>query len=207
MPNRKTVVRTNPTSNSIKEVSLKVLTFRELWDNYATGDPYNDPNGQYGNQCAIRMSVTFHRVGIEMKSFSQKLVKPAAGRSSVGRLLLDGKPTATRADELAEWLQLRPIAGLPPAENITGPDWASRVKGRTGIIAFSRYWTRDGEKSDDASGGHIDLWNGTRLTISGPIDSFATIGRMLGMNSFFAGYSFGFSDLRQSKQILFWEVK
>jgi len=35
-------------------------------------------------------------------------------------------------------------------------DWnqlASTIKGQTGIVAFSRYWTRDGEKSDDASRG------------------------------------------------------
>ena len=29
----------------------------------------------------------------------------------------------------------------------------STIKGQTGIVAFSRYWTRDGEKSDDASRG------------------------------------------------------
>ncbi|WP_089161235.1 type VI secretion system amidase effector protein Tae4 [Caballeronia sordidicola] len=207
MPNGKTVVSTNSTPNSVKDVHLNVITFRELWDNYATGNPYDDPNGQYGNQCAIRMSVTFHRVAIEMKSFSQKVIRPVPGKASIGRILLDGKPTATRADELAEWLQLRPIAGVALAENITGPDWQSKIKGRTGIVAFSRYWTRDGEKSDDASGGHIDLWNGTRLTISGPVDSLATIGRRLGMTSFFGGRRFGFSDLGQSKQILFWEVK
>jgi hypothetical protein len=34
MPNQKTIVRTNSTPNSIKEVSLKALTFKELWDNY-----------------------------------------------------------------------------------------------------------------------------------------------------------------------------
>ncbi|MEQ5843079.1 type VI secretion system amidase effector protein Tae4 [Paraburkholderia acidicola] len=207
MPNRKTVVKTNSTPNSVKEVHLNVLTFRELWDNYATGNPYDDPDGQHGNQCAIRMSVTFHRVGIEMKSFSQKVVKPAPGRASIGRILLGGKATATRADELAEWLKLRPIAGLRPAENITGPDWSSRVKDRTGIIAFLRYWSRERENPEDASGSHIDLWNGSRLTISSPANSFATMGRMLGMDSFFAEYPFGFSDLGQSKQILFWEMK
>jgi hypothetical protein len=57
------------------------------------------------------------------------------------------------------------------------------------------------------SGGHIDLWNGTRLTISGPIGSIATIGRRFGFNSFASVTPFGFSDLRQSKEILFWEIK
>lgn len=205
MPNKKTVVRTNPTPNSIKEVPLKAVTFAELWDAYPSGNPYD--NSAYGNQCAIRMSVTFHRVGIEMKSFSQKLVKPLSGQATIGRILLDGNATATRADELGEWLQLRPIAGLPPAENITGPDWESKVKGRTGIIQFSRYWTREGEGAADASGGHIDLWNGKRLTISSAPDSVATISRVLGFQSFAPGTSFGWSDLRNSKQILFWEIR
>ncbi|NML98418.1 hypothetical protein HHL24_10690 [Paraburkholderia sp. RP-4-7] len=205
MPNKPTVVRTNSTPGSIKVVELKALTFQELWDNYPVGDPYDNP--AYENQCAIRMSVTFHRVGIEMKSFSEKLVKPLSGQHSIGRILLGGRATATRADELGEWLQLRPIAGLSSAEDITGPGWESKVKGRTGIIQFTGYWTREGEKVADASGGHIDLWNGTRLTISGAADAFATIGRMLGRQSFWPGHTLGWSDLRHSKRILFWEIR
>ena len=153
------------------------------------------------------MSVTFHRVGSEMKSFSQKLVKPMPGKPTLGRILLDGKPTATRAYELAEWLRLQPLAGLPNAQDITGADWESKVKGRTGIVFFYGYWRQDGDSSDNLSGGHIDLWNGTRLTISGPIDSIATISRRFGFNSFAADLPFGSSDLRKSKQILFWEIK
>lgn len=152
------------------------------------------------------MSVMFHRVGIEMKSFSSKLVYPLSGQATIGRILLGGRATATRADELGAWLTLRPFAGLPKEQDVTGPDWLSKVKSRTGIIQFSRYWTRDGESEANASGGHLDLWNGTRLTISGPVNSVATIGRMIGVNSLFVGYSFGFSDLRNSKQILFWEI-
>lgn len=205
MPNKKTHVQTNTTQGSVKEVSLTALTFQELWHNYPSGDPYENP--AYKDQCAIRMSVTFHRVGIEMKSFSSNLVHPLSGQPSIGRIILDGKVVATRADELGEWLKLRPFAGLPKAEDITGPNWESKVRGRTGIIQFSRYWTRDGESTADASGGHIDLWNGSRLTISGPVDSIATIGRRFGMNSLFPGMPIGFSDLRNSKQILFWEIK
>ncbi|WGS48605.1 type VI secretion system amidase effector protein Tae4 [Paraburkholderia sp. D15] len=205
MPNRKIVVRTNNTPDSIKEVALKVVKFGEFWASYPRGNPYDNPD--YKDQCAIRMSIMFHRVGIGMKSFSSRLVRPASGQESIGRILLDGKPTATRADELGQWLNLRPFAGLPVAEDITGPDWQPKVKGRTGILLFSHYWRREGEDAGSASGGHIDLWNGSRLTISGPIGSIATIGRMFGMNSFFAGYSFGFSDLRNARQILFWEIR
>jgi hypothetical protein len=94
MPNKPTVVRTNSTPGSVKVVELKVLTFGDLWDNYPIGNPYDNP--AYNDQCAIRMSVTFHRVGIEMKSFSEKLIKPLSGQKSIGRIILDGKATATR---------------------------------------------------------------------------------------------------------------
>ncbi|MFM0315098.1 type VI secretion system amidase effector protein Tae4 [Paraburkholderia nemoris] len=201
MPNKPTVVQTNSTPGSIRVVELKVLTFQELWDNYPVGDPYRDPHtGRvppgYSNQCAIRMSVTFHRVGIAMKSYHRS-----------DRILIDGKSTASRADELAEWLKLRPFAGLPAPEDITGNDWESKVKGRKGIIEFSRYWTRHGEDAASASGGHIDLWNGSRLTVSSATDAIATFSRVIGVQSLFPGTDFGWSDLRNSKRILFWEIK
>ena len=195
MPNPRTVVRTNSTPGSVHVVQLRVVSFRELWENYPTGNPYNNPD--YKDQCAIRLSVTFHRVGIEMKSFSAKLVKPLSGQDSIGRVILDGKATATRANELGEWLKLQPFAGLGKAENITGADWLSRVKGRTGIIMFDGYWTRDGESDSAASGGHIDLWNGEKLT------GFGT-GARVSWNIVIPGV---WSDFRRSKTILFFPIK
>ncbi|BAX60810.1 type VI secretion system amidase effector protein Tae4 [Burkholderia stabilis] len=200
-----TKVRSTNTKGSEKEVPLAGVTFKELWDNFPSGNPYD--NAEYTNQCAIRLSVTLHRVGVGMKSFNAKNVKPMLGASSIGRILLDGKPTATRADELGAWLQLQPFAGLPKAENITGEDWESKVKGRTGIIQFSRYWTRSGESTANASGGHIDLWNGSRLTVSSMPGVVATFGRAFGMHAFLPETDFGWSDLRNSKQIHFWEIK
>ncbi|WP_433704211.1 type VI secretion system amidase effector protein Tae4 [Paraburkholderia sacchari] len=199
MPNKKTVVQTNNTPGSVKEVPLKSVKFAELWANYPSGNPYDNP--AYENQCAIRMSVTLHRVGIGMKSFSQKLIRPMNG-DKIGRILLDGKPTATRADEMGQWLKLQPFAGLSKAEDVTGPDWEAKVKGRTGIIQFSRYWSRDGESAANASGGHIDLWNGRKLTspsTGGAINTFMRF--MLGISSAW------YSDLGKSRQILFWEIK
>ncbi|AQH04059.1 hypothetical protein A9R05_34435 (plasmid) [Burkholderia sp. KK1] len=199
MPNRPTVVRTNSTPDSVKVVQLKAVTFQELWDNYPSGNPYDNP--AYKNQCAIRLSVTLHRVGIGMKSFSQKLIRPMNG-DKIGRILLEGKPTATRADEMGQWLKLQPFAGLPKAEDVTGADWEAKVKGRTGMIEFSRYWTRDGESTEHATGGHIDLWNGSKLTspsIEGRINTFMRF--TLGISSAW------YSDLGKSKTILFWEIK
>lgn len=209
MPNGPTTVRTNATPNSIKVVQLRAITFTELWDVYPSGNPYDNP--AYTNQCAIRVSVALHRVGVEMKSFSSKLVKPLGAQPSIGRILLNGKATATRANELGEWLKLQPFAGLGRTENITGPDWETRVNGRTGIIMFDGYWTREGEAAENASGGHIDLWNGSRMTINGFWGGLSTIGRYVGISSFRQGATVisgvSYSDLGKSKSILFWEIK
>ncbi|NIE64659.1 type VI secretion system amidase effector protein Tae4 [Burkholderia sp. Ax-1719] len=195
MPNRRVAIQTNPTPNSIKDIQLKVLTFNELWNSYPSGNPYKNPD--YPDQCAIRLSVAFHRVGIEMKSFSSKLVKPLARQSSIGRIILDGKATATRANELAEWLRLRPIAGVDKAEDITGENWVSRIKGRTGIVMFDGYWYREGEAVANPSGGHIDLWNGSKLTGIGT-------GFRVNWNIVIPGI---WEDFRKSRTILFFPLK
>jgi len=142
-----------------------------------------------------------------MKSFNSKTVKPMSGAKTIGRILLDGRPTATRAEEMGKWLQLQPFSGLPKVKDITGPDWESKVKGRTGIIQFSRYWTRGGESTTNASGGHIDLWNGSRMTVSSVPGVISTFGRVFGVHELLPDTDFGWSDLRNAKQILFWEIK
>lgn len=195
---QRATVRTNTIKNSVCKIDVPAVKFSDLWDNYVTGAPYNDTTGEYENQCAIRMSTTFHKIGIEMKSFSEKTLKPMPGKKTIGRILLNGKPTATRAQELAEWLKLQPFCGLPKQpENITGKDWAEKVKGRTGILMFDGYWTHDGELSASASGGHIDLWNGEKLT------GFGT-GLRVRWNIVIRGI---WSDFRNSKTILFFPIQ
>lgn len=204
-------VRTNTVKDSVCKIDVPAVKFADLWGSYVTGTPYKpgpDDKGDYSNQCALRMSATFHKVGVKMLSFSQKSVKPMPGAQVLGRVMMDGLPAAVRAYELGEWLKLQPFCGLPKEpENITGKDWEAKVKGRTGILMFHAYWTRAGEAPANASGGHIDLWNGSRLTISGFWDGFATVGRYLGRQSLFPGTDYGWSDLANSKAILFWEVK
>ena len=210
-----TRVRTNTVKDSVCKIDVPAITFASLWDNYVTGAPYvpaAGDKGDYSNQCALRMSATFHKIGIKMLSFSQKSVKPMPGAQVLGRVMMDGHPAAVRAYELGEWLKLQPFCGLPPQpEHITGKDWEAKIKGRTGIVMFHAYWTRAGEATSNASGGHIDLWNGKRLTISGVVDGFATIGRYLGIQSARQGATtlpnLSYSDLRNSKIILFWEIK
>jgi hypothetical protein len=211
MPNPATKVRTTDAPKSKKPVQLQALSFQALWNAYPKKDPYDDPTGEYENQCAIRMSVTFHNVGSDMKSFSQNVLKPMSGKQTLGRLILGGKATATRAYELAEWLKLRPFLGLGKPESITGPDWQDKIKSRTGIIYFFGYWRQDGDSADTLSGGHIDLWNKDTLT-----PSFASFWRfrlgrrrMPDLRSWLLpGRNENWiSDLSESKEILFWEVK
>ncbi|KVL30966.1 type VI secretion system amidase effector protein Tae4 [Burkholderia sp. MSMB1835] len=211
MPNPPAKVRTNDTPNSKKSVQLRALSFQALWNAYPKNDPYDDPTGEYENQCAICMSVAFHAIGSDMKSFSQNVLKPMPGKKTLGRLILGGKATATRAYELAEWLKLRPFLGLGKPENITGPNWQDKIKNRTGIIYFFGYWRQDGDSADSLSGGHIDLWNKDTLT-----PSFASFWRfrlgrrtMPDLRSWFRpGRNENWiSDLAESKEILFWEVK
>lgn len=189
-------VRTNTVAGSVCKVDVPAVMFAQLWDNYVTGNPHEDP--AYDNQCAIRLSATLHRIGIEMKSFSQTTVKPGAGKTTIGRILLNGKAAATRADEMASWLKLQPFCGLPAQpENITGADWELKVRGRTGIIFFGGYWQRDGEATGQGSGGHIDLWNGEKMTGFGS-------GFRARWNIVIAGV---WSDLNAAKIILFFPIK
>lgn len=197
MPNRPTVVRTNSTPNSVHAVQLKVLTFDELWFAYPDEeDPFVDPKTgkkpQYAdNQCAVRMSIMLHNVGVEMKSFR--------GR---GQIRIDGKRTALRAREMADWLKLRPFAGLPSPEDITGRNRQDQIKGRTGIVYFSGYWARDTDSHGQTTGDHIDLWN--KDTLSSP----GLGGRVTSFFRFRMGLSRAwYSDLGKSKEILFWEIK
>ncbi|PCE24090.1 hypothetical protein BWP39_30875 [Paraburkholderia acidicola] len=197
MPNKRTVVRTNSTLNSVKEVPLKVLTFNELWSAYPDKkDPFVDPQtgkvpAYADNQCAIRLSIMLHNVGVEMKSFRGE-----------GQIRIDGKRAALRARELQAWLKLRPLAGLPAPVEITGPDWQSKINGRTGIVFFSGYWARDTDSRGQTTGDHIDLWNRDTLTSPGAqgwVNSFVRF--RVGLSSAW------YSDLGKSKQILFWEIK
>lgn len=193
---QKQQVGTTAVKDSICKVDVPAVTFQQLWSHYVTGNPHDDP--AYDNQCAIRLSATLHSIGIEMKSFSQALVKPGPGKTSIGRILLNGKATATRADEMAAWLKLQPFCGLPAQpENVTGADWEVKVRGRTGIIFFGGYWQRDGEAMGQGSGGHIDLWNGQKMTGFGS-------GFRARWNIVINGI---WSDLNAAKIILFFPIK
>lgn len=114
------------------------------------------------------------------------------------------------AQMLADWLKRRPFPGCPPAQTIAQRPWVEGVKGRTGIVFFADYWRRRGETHGSGSGDHIDLWNKDTLTPS--FQSFLRF--RLGISQFPNLNPFSrrednqnwYSDLGQSRQILFWPI-
>lgn len=210
MPMNQTAkVQTNPKRGSVAScsmVGIVPVTFKELWDNYVKGSPYKvngDVPPDFDNQCAIRMSATLHKVGVKMSTFSQNNIKPEGKAPTLGRILLNGMATATRANEMSKWLETRPVCGIGPGQNITGANWKDKVKGKTGIIFFGDYWQRDGESADASSGGHIDLWNKTTMTPS----RASTIRFTLGIDRINLFGIYTMSDLGKAKKIMFFGVK
>jgi hypothetical protein len=192
MPNKKTHVKTNSTPGSIKEVPLQAISFQELWGAY----PHSDPcSGPYRDQCAARIGESLKGCGIEGLSFKG------------ARCHADHPGHMLRAAEVAEWLHKRPFAGCPAPTSLTAKTWDKDIAGSTGIIFFDGYWHRDSDGPNVTTGNHIDLWNGSRLTMSGVFDTLATLGRMMGRQSFLPGTDFGYSDLHNSNRILFWNIK
>jgi hypothetical protein len=202
MPNKKTYVRTNSTPGSIKEVELKAVSFAELWAAYPHSEPCIDPatgKPAFEDECAIRMGTCLASVGITNRSFKGE------------KCWFHDHPSShmLRAREVAGWFQLQPFAGCPKPEVVTGKDWQKAVKGRTGIIFFGSYWRRT-LKEKEPSGDHIDLWNLDRLTPSTETTLRFDVGISKVWNPLSVvgiGPENLFSNLADSKQILFWNIR
>ncbi|MET1080296.1 MAG: type VI secretion system amidase effector protein Tae4 [Pseudomonas sp.] len=171
------------------------ITFAALWKAYPSKKPYIDsetgkPPAGYDNQCAIKVSVALEGAGFSLKNYKGAAVSLGATRAAI------------RAQEMAKWLAGQKIDGIEAPIDITGKDWESKIKGRTGIVYFADYWARPGEKAP--TGDHIDLWNGSRLTASGLEGVAVAIARFgFGINS----VPDAWSDLGAATKIMFWEVK
>jgi hypothetical protein len=100
-----------------------------------------------------------------------------------------------RAQELATWLQ----KNLNGVKVLTGENFQDYISGKTGIVFFQDYWQRSGESG--ITGDHIDLWNKNEMGGYSVLTTWyrTTFPRL-------AEYS-GYSDLRKSTQVLFWEIK
>ncbi len=164
-----------------------MVKFKQLWKNYPEEDPCDAKNKDgellFGNQCAIRVSHSMKKSGVNFSSFPRKRkcwIHP-------------GQNHILAAAELANWIEKSNIPNLLITENVTGPQWRSKVVSRTGIICFEDYYLR----SDGSGGDHIDLWDGSSMT---------------GIGSYFrARFNIVipsiWSDLSKSKKIRFSPIK
>ncbi|MCW9734072.1 type VI secretion system amidase effector protein Tae4 [Avibacterium avium] len=189
--------KTNNKHNSIKELKLRTIKFKELWNNYPDTNPKhisNESNGQdiFNDHCAINISETLLKIGLQMRSFK--------GAKCYGKCNYP-KMHVLRAQELANWLTKKPFPGILEPEIYTGKNFEEHIGNKTGIIFFQDYWVRPGEKNGIRTGDHIDLWNKGELASMNPISSWARL------NFPSIGELFGLSDLRHAKKVLFWRIE
>ncbi|WP_417552726.1 type VI secretion system amidase effector protein Tae4 [Marinomonas fungiae] len=138
----------------------------------------------FGNYCAINLSDALIKSGVSTASAK---VKKCWGYEGMKHILL--------AEEMADWLNQSGMSWLGKVEKINPSTFQDDLDGRTGVIFFKDYWTRGNESFSNRSGDHIDLWNKDEITSSSML--------VRGIIEFFGRVS----DLNESKEIWFWEVK
>ncbi|PKF78954.1 hypothetical protein CW749_13350 [Vibrio sp. vnigr-6D03] len=138
----------------------------------------------FDNYCAILLSEALIRVGVSTKN-----VKGAKCWSH------NGSKHIIRAEEMAQWLKKAKIGGLGKPEKISPTTFQDDLAGRTGIIFFKDYWQRGSESFENRSGDHIDLWNKNEITSSSMLSRW------------FLELFNRVSDLNDSREVWFWEVK
>lgn len=139
----------------------------------------------FSNQCAIRMGVCLKHGGV-----------PAGTLRGVGTCGVHSPDEMHyfRAQDLANALASANIEGVGKVEKITGAnakDFYPKILGRTGIIYVKDYWRRAGEAN--ATGDHIDVWNGYRSSTKWLMEWFS-----------WAGY---YSNYAEASEVWFWDVK
>lgn len=185
---------------------LASLPFNVLWKNYPDDPPCINPNGDvpngWSNQCAVRIGTALERSGVSFSSL------PAGGRCPTGP---QGGGMVGNAERLAGWLKTKQrFANCGTCEILSPPTWETAVSSRTGIIFFRNYWRRNGERSGNGTGDHIDLWNRDRMTSA--VLSFMrfTLGirTFPNLNPFTRSESNAnwYSDLNGSSAVWFWHV-
>jgi hypothetical protein len=141
----------------------------------------------FSNQCAIRMGVSLKEAGINLGQL---------GRLETCRVHATDEMHIIRAQSLADALAAARIDGLGKMEKIVGKDardFYSKIYGRRGIIYIKDYWARANETQANASGDHIDVWNGYRSSTKWLMEWFSWL-----------GYT---SNYAEAKEVWFWEVK
>lgn len=188
-------IKTNPQKNSKKEVTVKKVTFKELWDNYPGKEKEYKHNAKnIEDYCAIKVSIALVKSGIKLKgSFKGTFCWGCP----------EGGIHAIRAQELADWLKKRPFAGCPQVEVLKGKEFRKKLDGRTGIVFFQDYWQRSSDSGDNRTGDHIDLWDGRGMD---KLASQGALGNFFG-NTLGAYWDGVYSDKNKSKEVWFWEIK
>jgi len=176
----------------------EMKNFKTLWDNFPNQktlsarcfNKQKDSSQPFKNYCAIMMSECFIKSGVNISSYKGKKCWSHPGPK---HLLL--------AEELAENLRLSPPSHFGRMIKVNPKTFQKELKDKTGVIYFKDYWQRTNpiskkkETFDNRSGDHIDLWNKNETTGGGMLYRSVT-------------EFFGFvSDLNNSKQIWFWEIK
>lgn len=158
--------------------------FSELWKNHPNikGDAPLLDKKVYENQCAINMSASLMRSGIDMKTF--------AGTRSWEK---DKPKYAIRAEELAGWLDKNAVLLPGKVQKFAGKEVAGsfdQIKGKHGIIFIKDYY------GPGNSGDHIDLFNSNRMTDTSSWFRIVTGFSIQGL----------WSDYKKAKAIGFWQM-
>ncbi len=172
------------------------LKFRTLWQNHPTNRSnqlpcrLEDGRPTFANQCAIRLGVCLRRGGVRPEQMPGMIhcgVHPYEEMHFI------------RAQQFADRLVTAAanIDGLGPVEKLRKDeprDFVNELYGRRGLIFFKDYWSRPGEAArGQASGDHIDLWDGFRTTASWLMEYFSWLG-------YYGGYD-------GAKEIWFWPIE
>lgn len=194
-----TKVTTNNIEGSVMTVTIKKVTFKELWDAYPSNsiehiNPKTEED-EFGNHCAINVSDALYKCDIKLKSFT--------GAKCWHKCSSSKNIHVIRAQELADWLKKQPFAGCPKPIKLTGATYEDAIDGKTGIVFFKDYWQRNSEKgTDNRTGDHVDLWDGkgvNQMASQNAVENLIT-------NTFGVHWDGVYSDKGKSKEVLFWEI-
>lgn len=194
-----TKVTTNSIKGSIMNITIKKVSFKELWNAYPSkSTEHINPKtnkDEFNNHCAINVSEALYKNDIKLKSFrgAKCWHKCPSGKNI----------HVIRAQELADWLKKRPFAGCPKPLILTGASYEDAIEGKTGIIFFKDYWQRNNELGTERrTGDHIDLWDGKGLNQMASQNGLENF-----MTNTIGAYCDGiYSDKGKSKKVLFWEI-
>lgn len=140
--------------------------FDRFWNNHPANEspPVIEPcstNGRsnHGNQCVIRLGVSFTRSGISLASYTGAFCWSKHGREH-----------PLRVEQMKLWLN-SDSANFVGYADISRKDRQGRQAthhsylGRRGIVACINFWGRGNQ------GDHIDLWDGSTMA-RGALDYF-----------------------------------